>query len=1151
MNLGKACRSLASALLSTVLFISSVSIPVSATESSSISVSDPFSNTEMVYEGDGYNITFSLVAVWGGGYNLAVSILNTGDTPIENWFLSFDYAADITNIWNAEVVSVADDGYVVRNAGWNRDILPGETVSFGLAEAGSFPGFPENASIIKSGNAQAQNGHSVAFNYDSEWGEGFVATITISNDSPENIEDWILEFDFDRDITSVWNAVLESHEGDHYVIKRAPETFRISPGQSISFGFIGEGGTSGEMPVDFIFSASEMYGSDHTDPDVTEENPDGPAISGDEEDNDGDGLSNGFEAMIGTDPELEDTDGDLLSDYQELYLTWTDPTLYDTDGNGISDADEDLDGDGLCNLYELGLGTDTAHPDSDRDDLSDYDELYVHYTDPLNPDTDGDTLSDGDDVILGFSPLLPDTDLNGMSDADEKVYQTASNDFPLGDGRGIINVSVSMNVSGNIDKEVEIINVYDFDVQSRNLVGLIGAPIEIRSDADFDSALITFTYDDTMLGETREEDLSLMWYDEENNWCQILDRESVIDPVNNTVSYITTHFSRYNLVDGEQWFNTWNNASEYSGLVFSTPDIVYHPTDYYFIKNVSFYSTNPLDLRVTQMEQALRESALLTSGNIECNIFYKSGYGGHVEGTSAYMNAAHEFFGDLGYYFEPGEGSEIMWSPVKFSNMYEIIDSIIYTVENYPDDDYKAIVVICDGSFTISESQIERCMNDNISIYLIDLTSSTVYDQMVSTNQYAAYIKQFNGSLIGNASGLMELIADDINGIDRNTGYADKDRDGLADVYEAEGMRTQFGELIFTDPYSEYTDGDELTDYQETGRVISITNAYIGRNTNKNVNYIIMSSNPTLDDSDADGLLDDEDPHPLRPEVVEVNLINRYDDCDYLNVNGYYNGGNQGWWPLPSIVPDTEDDIHAEFMSNKDYRINHCGCGLIAATDFELYFASQYEDFSSSIQDITINYSDGEISASDYMSYAERNCEAIYKLDPCYLNYRLGVTVFDIVSGIKTYLDYNNYQYNDVVWAPYNLKPNQKRVVLETIITMISKGIPVIFSYDNTIPEIRISASYVGLETYSNPGIRMYRDDYVRAINQNYNYNLFNDRSPESHFMTIVGYVKYLDDSGNYHYLLKIESWGNIYYIDYDEYADALSYVTNILEIKK
>ena len=108
-----------------------------------------------------------------------------------------------------------------------------------------------------------------------------------------------------------------------------------------------------------------------------------------EEDNDGDGLSNGFESMIGTDPDLDDTDGDLLSDYQELYLTWTDPTLYDTDGNGISDADEDLDGDGLCNIYELGLGTDTAHPDSDRDDLSDYDEIYVHSTDPLNQDTDG------------------------------------------------------------------------------------------------------------------------------------------------------------------------------------------------------------------------------------------------------------------------------------------------------------------------------------------------------------------------------------------------------------------------------------------------------------------------------------------------------------------------------------------------------------------------------------------------------------------------------------------------------------------------------------------------------------------------------------------------------------------------------------------
>ncbi len=42
--------------------------------------------------------------------------------------------------------------------------------------------------------------------------------------------------------------------------------------------------------------------------------------------------------------------------------------------------------------------------DSDRDGLSDYDEIYIYHTDPYNPDTDGDGYTDGDEVKNGFDP---------------------------------------------------------------------------------------------------------------------------------------------------------------------------------------------------------------------------------------------------------------------------------------------------------------------------------------------------------------------------------------------------------------------------------------------------------------------------------------------------------------------------------------------------------------------------------------------------------------------------------------------------------------------------------------------------------------------------------------------------------------------------
>lgn len=54
----------------------------------------------------------------------------------------------------------------------------------------------------------------------------------------------------------------------------------------------------------------------------------------------------------------------------------------------------------------------------------------------------------------------------------------------------------------------------------------------------------------------------------------------------------------------------------------------------------------------------------------------------------------------------------------------------------------------------------------------------------------------------------------------------------------------------------------------------------------------------------------------------------------------------------------------------------------------------------------------------------------------------------------------------------------------------------------------------------------------------------------DSHYMTVVGLYKYADKNPmDYKYILEVVSWGEIYYIDYDEYADKLSYVSNILSV--
>jgi chitinase len=74
---------------------------------------------------------------WGSGYVMDGTIRNTGATSIQGWTLEFDLAADIVNIWGAEIVSHVGSHYVIRAAPWNNTILPGAEISFGFQVTGS------------------------------------------------------------------------------------------------------------------------------------------------------------------------------------------------------------------------------------------------------------------------------------------------------------------------------------------------------------------------------------------------------------------------------------------------------------------------------------------------------------------------------------------------------------------------------------------------------------------------------------------------------------------------------------------------------------------------------------------------------------------------------------------------------------------------------------------------------------------------------------------------------------------------------------------------------------------------------------------------------------------------------------------------------
>jgi hypothetical protein len=197
---------------------------------------------------DGFRASFEITDNWEGGYNALIRIENTSEENIDNWTLAFDYDGEISNVWNAEILSHDGSKYTIKNVGWNQDIAPGQTIEIGLSGQENFVAEPTDYALISGLNEGNTNDFSVSIQIYDDWGSGCNGNMTITNNSDTTIEDWVLEFDFDAEITSIWNAEIVSHEGAHYIIKNAQHNSNIEPGQSVSVGFNGgEGAGSTEL----------------------------------------------------------------------------------------------------------------------------------------------------------------------------------------------------------------------------------------------------------------------------------------------------------------------------------------------------------------------------------------------------------------------------------------------------------------------------------------------------------------------------------------------------------------------------------------------------------------------------------------------------------------------------------------------------------------------------------------------------------------------------------------------------------------------------------------------------------------------------------------------------------------------------------------
>ena len=549
-----------------------------------------------------YEVSLTVLSTWQDHANIDLTISNNGETPIENWYLTFNSPYQIENIWNASVVEADADGTcTIKNAGYNQDIPSNSQVTVGMTLSSVDSEITEFSSwyLLNMKEAEVdEEKYSFTYIEYSSWGTGFSGAFILS--SNEIIEDWLVEFESDYQITNVSNAVMYV-EDSLYTLKNDGNTQNIYPDNPITISVQGvptenemintyvmkdivlgysleEDSNENGIPdyQDFINEQEEIISVNPTDvptdtPTITDE----PTPTVEEPDyyldSDEDMLTDYVEEFYGTDKNDPDSDDDNLSDYYEIIMEY-DPNNGDSDDNGILDGEEDYDNDGITNSEEIRLGIEPQMEDSDMDELSDYDEIYVYGSDPASKDSNNDGITDGDAVFLGFDPTITDSDGNGIPDNQEQIFQDITVEISEDDIEHdvIKEVKVEGNISNRIESVLTVKNVYGKNEYATDIPAQVGVPIDIECQSSFDKLTVTFYYDDAALGNTREEDLGIYWLDEETG--MLVDVDSVVDKELNTITFVTDHLSIWIPFDKEEdklyWGETVNNYS----MIYNTKE---------------------------------------------------------------------------------------------------------------------------------------------------------------------------------------------------------------------------------------------------------------------------------------------------------------------------------------------------------------------------------------------------------------------------------------------------------------------------------------------------------------------------------------------------------------------------------------------------
>ena len=417
-------------------------------------------------------------------------------------------------------------------------------------------------------------------------------------------------------------------------------------------------------------------------------------------------------------------------------------------------------------------------------------------------------------------------------------------------------ISVDYEAIGNPFADIRITDISESDSQINAVATTLGTSFDISgnfSNFQLQEATVELKYDKDKLPEgTTEDDLGILWYDEENN--KMVEIDAKVNKERGTITFETEHFSKYVFINITKWHEVWakqmakirDTKAEFS-IVFIVDD------------SGSMYDNDRQNKRIDAMKQAIYS----VSNEDRYSIIQ---FNDSSKVLQDFTNDKEEAEDDYGEFKSNGG-----------TNIVSAVERGISILEDEDKERDKLILLLTDGedsNLANKKDDLVRKADDlGIVIFGIGLEASETSN--LNFDVFSKLATETSGKFYRiNDSGLTDIFTEITNATVGIDGTVDTDQDGIPDGLEIAGMRDQFGNVIKTDPSLADTDGDEISDFDEMGKLVTAKDGSL---------YYERVSDPRVNKKTATLMSRD---YRLGPQL-EADPNNVWDSGFRANVNGF------------------------------------------------------------------------------------------------------------------------------------------------------------------------------------------------------------------------------------------------------------------------